>query len=125
MPSTKKYEELRKPLTQEQVDLLNLSVSGLVEELVNLPYIEKVVAVSQNNRWVDFHVLHSHQTETDYFLPESIRGAIFDNLIDSNWKLRDETERSFYFDEKYYSSHLISQEDFLVQFEGEKVIASK
>jgi len=92
-------------LQNDSVSLvLGETISDLLSEIVKLPYILEVRAISQylNGEWIDFEILHNHQTEWDSFPPEGVRGQIQNLIINSEWGLRDTTGCKFYFDYQFY-----------------------
>jgi len=92
-------------LPNDSVSLvLDETISNLIQEIVRLPYILQVRAVSKysDGSWVDFEILHNRETEWDSLPPEEVRNKVFDLIFDACGNLRDMTGCKFYFDHQFY-----------------------
>lgn len=95
-----------------KIDSVNLGlgevISDLIRDISKFPHVLQVRAISRymDGRWIDFQILHNHQTEWDCFLPDDIQEKIHDLVINAEWGLRDMTGNKYYFVHTYYHDKL-------------------
>lgn len=92
-------------LPNDSVSLvLGETISNLLTEIVKLPYILQVRAISKylDGRWIDFEILHNYEDEWIELPPEEIRNQVHDLVFDANLEIREMTGVKFYFHHEFY-----------------------